>query len=162
MCHLRIESGLNIISGNTMSPQIEPIISYDPEDLCFSGVLKKNRRYGLTGNSRPIRKNGILLACLAGKPQSGTFTMKVYKGREMIGTSTLPSSELSMDGWTWFSFPIMENCNGFITVELCPSGIEGLGVFELHSKRSFIYKVFNKLGHPLKGVDILKAVLLCV
>lgn len=159
--YLQEQAGPIEIPNKSISMEAMPsVATYDPEDLCFSGALSGNRRYGITGRDKPIEKIGVLLACLAGKPEGGNLVINVYKDNKKIGSSMLRASELKMDTWTWFTFSAMKDCSGRLTIELCPKDLNGLGVFELHSKRSLIYKVFNKLGYPLKGVDVLKAAIL--
>jgi len=130
--------------------------SYDPEDLCFSGVLRGSRKYGVTGREGQIRGIGILVADLSGTPAQGSLTLNLYQSGKQLTSVTLPGSGLNMNGWTYFRTMPVHIDDGLLTVEICPEGFESLGVFELHSKRGFIYKVFNKLGHPLKGRDVLK------
>lgn len=84
------------------------------------------------------------------------LTLNLYQNGEQLASVTLPGHKLNMAGWTYFKMPAMQIGDGLLTVELCPEGFDSLGVFELHSKRGFVYKVFNKLGHPLKGRDVLK------
>lgn len=130
--------------------------TYDPDSLCFSGVLKKSRKYGISGRAGELSRIGILVANLYGSLEHGSLKMNLYQQGNKIASSSLSGKELQMSGWTYFKIEKVHVSDAPMVLELIPKGFEGFGVFEVRERRTFIYKVFNKLGYPLKGMDVLQ------
>ena len=155
---------LAVDAGNAGLPMTAqaaaPVVPYNPDELCFSGILSKKRQYGITGQAGTVSQIGILLANLGGDLSNGSLTLNLYQNGKLLASSERAGIELNMEGWTYFVCPPTLIDAGPLVIELCPEGFDGLGVFELREKRGFVYKVFNKLGCPLKGRDVLKACLL--
>ncbi|WP_313560210.1 glycosyltransferase family 4 protein [Ruminiclostridium cellobioparum] len=129
--------------------------NYIPEELCFSSVIKRSRKYNTYCDCRDISKIGLLFKKVG--IAEGDVTIKIWKGNILLREIKKSISEIDFLGWTYFSFPTVYRVGGkVLTIEV---GFEykcgGVGIYETRRNRNFIYKVFNKIGRPLKGMNVI-------
>lgn len=126
---------------------------YIPENLCFSSVIKRSRKYNAYCDSRDISEVGLLFKRLG--DVEGDITVSIWKGDYLLRQVKKSICEIDFLGWTYFSFPTIYGVGGkILTIEIALDyKYGGIGVYENRCNRKFIYKVFNKLGKPLKGMD---------
>ena len=132
--------------------------AYDPENLRFSGKLKGVRRFGFTATKEEIRKIGLLFG-ITGKC-AGEVELKFWKKNERkpVSCITLPIAILKKDTYTdiLLTKTIYAKLGEllYVDVEVRYENEDGfIGLFEDMTNRTFVYKVFNKLGHPIPGRD---------
>lgn len=143
--------------GASVEQQVERSIHrpYDPEMLCFSKAIKKPRKYNVFCELPIVNRIGILFG--QEEPSKGNVTIKVYFGKHLLRTVTKSLRELNYTSWNYFYIDSIYGAAGkVLTLEISINALSGtVGVFEDKNKRPFWYKVFNKMGFPLKGMDAL-------
>ncbi len=128
---------------------------YNPDLLCFSKSFHHHRKYKVYCEAPVVRQIGILFA--QEKPSKGTVTLVIYDKKHMLRTATKNISEFNFNSWNYFDVEDIYCAVGrLLTVDIITTNVNGaIGVFEDSSRRTFWYKVFNKLRLPLKGMDTL-------
>lgn len=149
------------VSGNSKT---ESQICFDNSEitmegqLCFSGEIKKDRSYMVSCNEQTISAVGLLFACHDSAKPSGKLTITLHQNNKQIGVGEILIDNIVSDVWTHIDISDCRCETGNIIVNFSftyNNGSGKLGVYEDSAKRTFIYKVFNKLGMPLKGNDVL-------
>ena len=104
-----------------------------------------------------MKRLGLLLASY-GEPL-GYLIVRIKKEKVILRECSIRLEDFVKDGWTYVDFdPIKECLNKIFTIELeffYEKGSVMMGVFENTGKRTFKYKLLNKLRYPAKGLDIL-------
>ena len=131
-----------------------------PEELCLSGEILSPRRYGFRAVGTQIREIGLLFA------DTGTCTgqvrFKLFRKGE--GNPVIEWSHnmeyLTKDGYTDMILdqPVRTKLGELLYLEIAfeYTRKDGyVGVYEDRKRRTFCYKVMNKLGHPIPGRDAL-------
>ena len=130
----------------------------ESEVLVFSKGIRKKRRYNIYCEENELSKIGILFASEE-LGASGRITLNLSKKGRLLRSSGLFIESIEYQNWTYFSFQPVYGCGGkVLEVELIFEYINSsgtVGVYEDSRNRTFIYKVFNKLGFPLNGLDTL-------
>lgn len=125
--------------------------------LVYSGGIQKARSYRIVCNTPTLSKLGICFASL-GVP-TGQVRIRLCTERRIIREMTLNFYDYTRDNWTYLSFePIEGALNLELTVSLefeYEEGSDLVGVFEDGTKRSFLYRLSNKLGHPIAVKNLL-------
>ncbi|WP_407306643.1 glycosyltransferase [Desulfosporosinus sp. SB140] len=128
------------------------------ELLCYSKEISQSRKYNIFCEVKQMSGLGIIFAsdfigC------SGTVQMNLYANARLLRHVAIPIELIVYQEWTIFGFQTVYNCGGkLLTVELdlkYSHKSHYIGVLEDTRNRPFIYKVFNRLGFPLKGTDAL-------
>ena len=129
--------------------------AYDPNKICFSGNINKSRKYKVYCDKIQVSFIGLLFG--AENPVSGSIRIRIYSGKYLLRTVERGIKELNFSGWNYFRFPTIQG-TGCKELTICiePLYSNGkLGVFEDPDRRTFWYKVFNKLHFPLPGKNTL-------
>ncbi len=126
--------------------------AYNPNDLCYSGTLTKKRSYDFICPVEQLREIGLLF--VKDEKAQGTVTISVSeRGKELFSTQ-MDVDELRPNAYTnlYLTHTHHNVKHHRMTLSIDPMLTDGsLGIFELHKNRDFVYKVMNKLGHPIKG-----------
>lgn len=151
------QSGALSFVSQIQNPRYKQFI---PDELCFSGEIIGRRRYGFTSPVNNIREAGLLFAVI-GKCE-GTVTLHFLKSdsQTVLATVNIDIDSLVKDNYTNFYFMdpivILPDEIVYMDIEMTYSNKNGyVGLFEDKANRTFIYKVMNKLGHPLPGKNAL-------
>ena len=144
----------------TITTAARNVRPFNQDDLCYSGELNGCRRYGFTSPIQEINSIGLLFAVIG--ECSGTVTLSIFKKwqKDPITKVTLPMEELNPHDYTNILLPELVTIKPkeelFMDVNVQYTQKNGsIGIFEDKHNRTFIYKVFNKLGHPLPGKNAL-------
>ena len=131
---------------------------YIPEELSYTGELNKTRRFGFSATKELIREVGLLFAVSG--TCTGTVELAFYKRNhtEPETASELMIGQLVKNGYTniLLSKPITAELGELLFVDITVHYEEKdgfVGLFEDRKKRTFTYKVFNKLRRPIPGRD---------
>lgn len=126
--------------------------------LCFSKAIKKHKKYYISCNNNELSCIGILFAGENGKPE-GNIIFNIYNKSKLLRQSTLNFKDINFNEWTYFAFETILGCKG---KEFCVELVFNyedknryVGVYEDSRNRNFLYKAFNKLCIPLKGLNVL-------
>ena len=147
----------SINESHLVTTRYKPFV---PEELCFSGEIKGKRRYGFEAPGLQIREAGLLFAVI-GKCE-GTIDLvfsKKSKPDEKV-LIQLDIENLVKDNYTNFNFPspmvVKKGELIYMDIEIKYTSKHGyVGLFETAANRTFMYKVMNKLNHPLPGKNAL-------
>ena len=132
--------------------------SFDPESLCTSGRIRKSRKYGITCTVDTLREIGLLFAVF--ERTAGTLYIRLYQKGKLLSSGEIGLDSIRENGYTniLLNQPVKGCFGKKIVLEMEIRYAEQRGhiePFELRENRKFWYKVFNKLGCPLKGRDAL-------
>jgi len=127
--------------------------------LSFTNGIPDTRTYRIRCNCDSFSELGICFSSY-GYP-CGEIRMEIACDSKKLRECVLDMDQYVHDNWTYFGFESIEGARGKIfTVTLkfvYADHSAEMGVFEDATKRTFWYKVFNKLGHPPKVIDLLFA-----
>lgn len=131
-----------------------------PEELCFSGEIRSPRRYGFRAVGTQIREIGLLFADTGAC--AGWVRFKLFRRGEANPVIEWSHNieYLTKDGYTDMILdqPVKTEPGELLYLEIAfdYTRKDGyVGVFEDRKRRTFCYKVMNKLGHPIPGEDAL-------
>lgn len=124
--------------------------------LTYSKDINKRRKYNVLCDRNELSEIGIIFTSFR-EEVKGTVTLKVIKKGRVLRTAILELDNSMFNCWRYFKFAKILNCIGTIlTLELEFKYDKGsAGVYEDITKRTFIYRIFNKIGRPLKGLNTL-------
>ena len=137
---------------------------YQAEQICFSGPIARKRVYRVSCNAGDAKGLGLLLTSLSAEPARGMLNVRLIQHGQVVSEGHRSMDQVAYNLWSILPLTVCRTCeSGTVDIELCfdyepGSGI--LGVYEWRRGRSFWYKVFNKLNHPLKGMNTLIAPIL--
>lgn len=127
--------------------------------LSYTGDLEKDREYRIVCRNDIFSQLGICFASF-GNP-SGKVTIEIYDAKRRIRESSLKMNRLQWNNWSYFSFTPIENARDrvfdIVIKFQYDEGSARIGVFEEDEKRSFLYRLLNKLGIRLKIQNLLYA-----
>lgn len=130
----------------------------DSNVLSFSGNIMRKRKYDILCNLNEISEIGLIFHSKSGI-SNGNVTLKIFVNGRLIRKVKIPIESIIPNDWSYFKFNNIYGCGGKImTLEVdfeYMNASDFLGVYEDRRNRTFIYKVFNKLKLPLKGLDVL-------
>lgn len=124
--------------------------------LGIGTLIDKSVSYNITCTVRVLREIGILfgsfdLSC------GGRIKVSITDGKNSLFEKWFPMSYFVRDDWTYIEVGGISGMQGkVITLNFeCEyePGSAKVGFFENLDKRTFWYKVCNKLGHHIKGLD---------
>lgn len=125
--------------------------------LNFSGLIKNKKSYRIRCDKKEIKSLGLLFASY-GVPK-GHIIIRIKEKVEILREISIDMEDFIRDKWTYIDFDPLKNClNKIFTIELeffYEKGSVMMGVFENTDKRTFKYKLLNKLRYPAKGLDVL-------
>ncbi len=126
--------------------------------LGLASLINREISYNFTCSVNDLRELGVLfgsyeLSC------NGRVKISIMITSKVLFEQWFPISFFVRDDWTYIDLGIIPNMNGkILTVKFeCEydKGSAKIGFFEDLDKRTFWYKVFNKLGHHINGIDAL-------
>lgn len=125
--------------------------------LAFTGGIKKNKKYYIRCRSDVFSELGI---CFASYGHAvGSVCIGIWKAEEQLRECVVDLEEYVHDGWTYIGFDYIQNSENQVYIITLDFEYEGdsalVGVFEDATKKNFITKVKNKIGIPLKILDLL-------
>ncbi len=127
--------------------------------LSFTNGIPDTRIYKIRCNCDSFSELGICFSSY-GYP-CGELHVEIACDGIKVRECVLDMEQYVHDNWTYFRFESIEGALGkifTITLKFVYDEHSALmGVFEDATKRTFWYKVFNKLGHPPKVIDLLFA-----
>lgn len=158
-----IERLLNIEMqhGNSTTAQTPSKLSRSLTEvpLAFTGEVEGSRSYRVRCNVDIFSELGICFASY-GDPVGHVY-IEIWSDGGKLRESILDLTEFVHDDWTYVEFERIENAKGKIfTIVLrfeYEAGASRVGFFEDNTKKTFLYKLTNKLGHPIPVVDLLFA-----
>lgn len=125
--------------------------------LNFSGLIRNKKSYKVKCDKKEFKSLGILFASY-GTPK-GYIIIRIKEKVEILREISLNMGDFVIDNWTYINFNTINNSlNKIFTIELeffYEKGSVLMGVFEDAEKRTFKYKLLNKLKYPIKGLDVL-------
>ncbi len=137
--------------------EYKPLRSLTEVPLSFTNGIPDTRIYKIRCNCDSFSELGICLGS-DGYP-CGEIHMEIACENKKLRECVLDMDWFVRDGWTYFGFENIEGALGKIftvTLKFIYGGHSAeMGVFEDATKRTFWYKVLNKLGHPPQVVDLL-------
>ena len=102
---------------------------------------------------------GVCFGCYGNL--SGTVKLTIQKDGNDMRVVEKRLEEIDIAQWNYFSFePIVQTGSTVYTINFefdYEKNSSLVGIFEDSRNRTFLYKVFNKLGHHLPGLDALYA-----
>lgn len=154
----------NIEATTNMTMAIDniqvPLTPINSAVLRFSRPIRK-KKYDMLVKKEYITSIGIILASdkFANRQLEGIITMNIYFKNKLLRSVSNELKSIQQNCWTYFTFKPISNCqNKRVTIELvCDSvGVaQYVGIFEDSSKRTFSYKLCDKLRIPAQGLDVL-------
>lgn len=132
---------------------------YIPEELSTSGSLRRKRTYCVTCTRDHIEQIGILFAVFGNC--SGLCRVTIKQRGTILGESTVSMGSIHKNAYTFLPLPCpidqryLDTLDVTIELHYDERNAGSIEVFEERQRRSFFYKVFNKLGMPIKGKDTL-------
>lgn len=125
--------------------------------LNFSGLIKKKKAYNIKCNVEKFKILGLLFASY-GEPK-GHIIIRILEKNKILREISYEMENFVKNNWTYLSFEtINDSFNKIFTIELeffYEKGSVLMGVFENTEKRTFKYKLLNKLKYSDKGLDVL-------
>lgn len=128
----------------------------DSDVLTYTGDIGRKRKYNILCDINELSEIGIIFTSFH-EEVKGIVVLKVINNGRILRTSTLRIENIMFNCWSYFEFQKIYNCGGkVLTLELEFEYHKGfLGVYEDKTNRNYIYKIFNKIGRPLKGLNVL-------
>lgn len=144
----------NIIQPTLKSRTFKQSRIIQSDILVFPNHVNKKRKYNVYCDINEVSEIGIIFTSYY-EEIKGIATLKVIKNGRILRTSTIELGTIDFNCWTYFEFKTVYNCGGAVlTLELEFEYHKGaIGVYEDVTKRNFMYRLFNKIGKPLKGLN---------
>lgn len=125
--------------------------------LALSKLIPKETSYKIKCKVSNLSELGLCFASYG--VCRGFIKVGIFIGKRQMREVTLSMEDIEMDNWTYLQFdPIVDSQDKIYTITLnfeYEPGSSLVGVFEDATRRTYIYKVMNKLGHHIKGMDAL-------
>lgn len=127
-----------------------PVLQPSPEQLCFSGPIKKRRSYQVKYNGDKFEKIALIFNSLDKSKGHGMLYVKIMQKEILIAEGRLPIDNIHYDSWEWITLNFKSEFHqGWLTIQLLfvyekRSAI--LGVFEYAIKQKIIHKILHKLN----------------
>lgn len=128
------------------------------ENLCLSKLVQEETSYRIRVNVANWSELGV---CFSSYGECfGEGTIYIYDGKSLLREIKFFLEEYVRDFWTYFEFePIEDSYNKVYTVQFkfqYERGSSYIGIFEDNTRRSFSYKVLNKVFNYRKSkLDVL-------
>lgn len=131
--------------------------SLNEASLGFTGGIVESKKYYIQCKVDVFSELGICFASL-GEP-IGCVRIGIWCKEGQLRECVLDMEEFVHDNWTYVSFKPIENAkNQVFSISLnfeYDKDSALMGVFEDASKNTFITRLANKLGYPMKKLDVL-------
>jgi len=125
--------------------------------LSYVGALEKNRTYRIVCHNDVFSELGICFATSG--VARGKVSLKVCDSNRLVRESSLKMEDMVWNNWSYFEFaPIDYARDKVFDIVLSFQYADNspkIGLFEEADKRSFLYRVLNKLGIQLKIKNLL-------
>ena len=152
------DTGINTLTAVNQPEVIRAVKPVEREVLRYSREIRRSRKYNIFCEVKQMSGAGIIFASDF-EGCSGTVQMNLYAKGRLLRQVSIPIEAIAYQVWTIFGFQTVYNCGGkVLTIELSFNYMENsphMGVLEDARNRPFIYRAFNRLGFPLKGIDAL-------
>ncbi len=127
------------------------------DGLYFSKLIKNKKEYNFKCKTNKFSEIGLIFASFG--DSKGYVVLRIKEKGKIIREASLDLDNIIKNDITYFKLEeILETKNKIFTLEIeffYDKGSVLMGVFENTEKRTFKYKLFNKLGYPIKGLDVL-------
>ncbi|WP_433956409.1 glycosyltransferase [Paenibacillus taichungensis] len=129
----------------------------DADSISFSRPISTSKKYKFICNVNQLSEIGIIFGTLNGKVDNGTIHMALFSNGRKLRDSIIEISNISFNDWTYFKFEPLLNCSEKqFTIQLSfQSAFKAIGTFENKNRRSYLYKLLNRLDIHLPIVDLL-------
>lgn len=128
-------------------------------ELIFSKYIKNNRKYKVMSNKNILTNLGLIISSDF-QDVDAYLKINIYQKNKFKGSSMLRINNETFNRLTIFEFDEIEiDEKEYFIIELEVKYInekQYFGVYELKEKRTFFYKVMNKLNLGPKGNSVLK------
>lgn len=153
---LRSESKSSFNSEPAVTVGATPAIPSETR-LAYSGNLKKRRTYFCRAKTKHFKSVGFIFSCHDTQGLDGQLTVKLYHGRRLLATAQCALKDISLERWQYLMLdqPI-DSSPDVIAVKLeidYTAGSGSLALYEDREKRGILYKICNRLGCHLPGMD---------
>lgn len=149
----RLSSATTYIPTSTITKMKKPI---DSSRLRFTGHIKEAKKYNFICDVPYMSEIGIIFAGCG--TCNGNIKIKLSCKGYVLRESQVSMENITYNDWTYFLFDSLYGCGGkkmTLTIEFeYDKDSEQMGLFEDTVYRTFIYKVFNKLKKPMKGLNV--------
>ncbi|RRD40749.1 glycosyltransferase family 2 protein [Leptotrichia sp. OH3620_COT-345] len=146
-----------VINEEIFKTKFEKPRSLTDRVLNFSGLIKNKRSYNIKCDIKIFKTLGLLFASY--DEPKGNVIVRIIEKNNILREISLNMEDFIRDNWTYLNFdPIKNSLNKIFEIQIeffYEKGSVLMGVFEDTEKRTFKYKLFNKLGYPIKGLDVL-------
>ena len=137
----------------------KPSRSLTEVPLSFTGGIPETKSYQIRCKTETFSELGLCFSAYG--EAKGRARIKILCKEGQLREFVLDLEEYVHDNWTYFSFdPILNARNQIYKIVLefeYDADSAFVGVFEDATKRSFLYRLTNKLGHPIPVTDLLFA-----
>lgn len=137
----------------------KPSRSLTEVPLSFTGGIPERKSYQIRCKTETFSELGLCFSAYG--EAKGRARIKISCKEGQLREFVLDLEEYVHDNWTYFSFdPILNARNQIYKIVLefeYDADSAFVGVFEDATKRSFLYRLTNKLGHPIPVTDLLFA-----
>lgn len=125
--------------------------------LCLSKPIKNKTSYSVICNKDAFSEIGLIFSSLGS--YGGRLRINILASGKHLRQIETDLSNVGKEAWSYASFEPIKGAKGIIlTIELIfdyTPDSACIGVYENSLNRKFMYKVLNKLGHHIKGMDAL-------
>lgn len=129
----------------------------DTSSPCPSRPIDHIASYPIILNSNSFSTIRLIFTCMTGKSE-GKITLRLfYKGKLLRESSTIMQN-ISYNQWTEFTFQTLSGYKGqtvILSLDMEYTGPGKLIVYENRNKRTFAYRIKNKLKIPCSEKDVL-------
>lgn len=126
--------------------------------LSLSRLIKNNISYNIICPVNELKEIGVLFGCFE-KSYAGDISIQIKLGKRLLQTVNMSLDAFLRDDWTYIPVEPMNNMRGKILTlrfEVAyQKGSGHIGFFENLERRDFVYKVCNKLGMHINGLEAL-------
>lgn len=129
----------------------------DSNSISFSRPIANLKKYNFKCNLNQLSQIGIIFGTLNENVNVGTIHIALFSNGRKLRDSTIDISSIRFNDWTYFKFePILDCSENLFTIELSfECTYKSIGTFENKHKRSYLYKLLNRLNIYLPIVDLL-------
>ena len=125
--------------------------------LCLSKLIKKEIAYNVMSNIDIVSEVGLIFSSHG--VYAGSMKVSIIKDGRQLRNVEVNLSNIKKENWYYIAFGTIKGVKDkLLTIELlfdyAPDSAP-IGVYENANNRDFVYKVCNKLGHHIKGMDAL-------
>lgn len=136
-----------------------PTRSLTEVPLAFTGDIAESRSWKIKCQAEVFSELGICFASYG--TVKGTVRIGIWCEEGQLREAVLDMEDYVHDNWTYISFPPIEGAAGQVYTVKMKFDYEKcsayMGVFEDATKRTLLYRITNRLKHPITVTDLLFA-----